>query len=71
VSWIKMVMGSGTSSGLMNAVAGKQFHCKRGVKQGDLLSPLLFVLTVDLLQSIINEAKDLGLLKLPIVNGGG
>lgn len=55
----------------MNAVAGKQFHCKRGVKQGDLLSPLLFVLTVDLLQSIINKAKDLGLLKLPIVNGGG
>jgi hypothetical protein len=30
------------------------------------LSPLLFVLAVDLLQSIINKAKDCGILKLPI-----
>ena len=44
----------------------KSIHCKRRVKQGDPLSPLLFVLAVDLLQSIINQAKDRGIFKLPI-----
>jgi hypothetical protein len=37
-----------------------------GVGQGDPLSPLLFVLATDLLQSLINKAKDMDLLRLPI-----
>jgi hypothetical protein len=36
------------------------------VRQGDPLSLLLFVLAADLLQSIVNKAKDIGLLRLPI-----
>jgi hypothetical protein len=45
------------------------FHCRRGVRQEDPLSPLLFVLAADLLQSIISKAKDTGLLKLTIQVG--
>lgn len=41
---------------LLNGVPGKEFNCKRGVRQGDPLSPLLFVLAADLLQSVINKA---------------
>ena len=60
------------SSILLNGVPGKVFHCKRGVRQGDPLSPLLFVLAADILQSlIINQAMNQGFLNLPLPTGAG
>jgi hypothetical protein len=66
VDWINGILKSGTSSVLLNGIPRKVFHCRRGVRQGDPLSPLIFVLAADLLQTIINKAKEAGVLRLPI-----
>jgi hypothetical protein len=62
LKWMDMIMSSWTSSIMLNGVPGKTFHCKRGVRQGDPLSSILFVLAADLLQSIQNKAKDAGII---------
>jgi hypothetical protein len=67
--WINMVeaiLDSGNSAVLLNGIPGSEFKCKRGVRQGDPLSPLLFVAVSNLLQSVVNAAHADGILRLPI-----
>jgi hypothetical protein len=69
VEWIQGILKSETSTTLLNGTVGKVFHCRRGVRQGDHLSPLLFVLAADLLQSIVSKVKNMGRLRV-LVNVG-
>jgi hypothetical protein len=49
----------------LNGTAGKEFSCKRGVRQGEPLSPLLFAIAADLLQCVINHEYRNGNLLAP------
>jgi hypothetical protein len=71
VRWTEDILTSATSSILLNGTTGKEFKCKRGVWQGDPLSPLLFAITTDLLQCAINHEYEQGNLLPPFPQNVG
>jgi hypothetical protein len=44
-------------------LVGQNFQTKKGFRQGDPLSPLLFNIVVDMLAALINRAKSEGQIK--------
>lgn len=71
INWVSNILNSASTSVLLNGVAGKKIMCKRGVRQGDHYSSLLFVIAADLLQSVINAAWANGEIALPINHAYG
>ncbi|XP_072090600.1 uncharacterized protein [Arachis hypogaea] len=57
-SWIKECVRSASISILVNRSPSKPFKMERGLRQGDPLSPFLFVLVVDVLNRMIGETEE-------------
>ncbi|KAJ0440973.1 putative RNA-directed DNA polymerase [Helianthus annuus] len=71
ISWIKGCLVSGMGSVLINGSPTKEFKYKRGLRQGDPLSPFLFIIAMEVVTLFINRLVNLGLFKgCQLPNGG-
>ena len=56
--WISKVISRGSVAVKVNDNLGHYFQTRKGVRQGDLLSPILFNIVVDMLTILISRAKE-------------
>jgi len=62
-NWISMMLSSASTKVILNGAPGRRICHARGLRQGDPLSPLLFVLVMEVLNHLINLADLTGLLQ--------
>ena len=55
-SWIYRLLASARISILLNGSPKEYFSCSRGVRQGDPLSPLLFILAEEYLSALVAQS---------------
>ncbi|KAL6650159.1 hypothetical protein ACP70R_014383 [Stipagrostis hirtigluma subsp. patula] len=65
--WIAIILRSSSSRLLLNGAPGRPIQHKRGLRQGDPLSPMLFILIMEVLNRLFVLADSSGALQpLPI-----
>src|SRR5947207_12106648 len=60
ISWVKSFISGGSVAVNVNNDIGHYFQTKKGFRQGDPLSPLLFNIVADMLAIFIKRAKEYG-----------
>ena len=60
--WISMLLSTASTKVLVNGRPGRRIAHARGLRQGDPISPMLFVLVMDALNSLLREADRQGVL---------
>ncbi|MFS7997684.1 putative RNA-directed DNA polymerase [Helianthus anomalus] len=68
--WIMALLKSARASVLVNGSPTMEFVCSRGLRQGDPLSPFLFLIAMEALSGMMKKASDVGLFRgISIGNG--
>lgn len=57
IRWVRDLLGSATSRVVINGEPSDYFHHQQGLRQGDPLSPMLFLLAVDVFQQMLRVAN--------------
>jgi len=63
INWIAAILSTSTSTILVNRTPTEHIQHSRGLRQGDPLSPLLFILAFDPLHRLLLKATELKLLQ--------
>jgi len=61
-SWVSALLSSSSTAVLLNGSKGSWFRHYRGLRQGDPLSPMLFIIAMEPLQKLFDIAAAQGLL---------
>lgn len=65
LAWIQQTVLLGSSQIIINGLIGKSITLRRGVRQGDPLSPLLFIMSMDFLTRWLSKLVQTGAWSLP------
>jgi hypothetical protein len=57
ISWVQAFISGGSVAGNINDEVRPYFQMKKGLRQGDPLSPILFNVVADMLAILIKRAK--------------
>ena len=73
IQWVETFISGGSVAINVNDEVGHYFQTKKGLRQGDPLSPLLFNVVADMLAILIKRAKEEGQISVVVphlVDGG-
>lgn len=68
INWIEHAVLQGSSQVIINGLLGKRIVLKRGVRQGDPLSPQLFIIAMDFFARYLQQLNEIGAIQLPYGN---